>query len=210
MGDWCVLTIGWFTFSFETSSDHHGSNFRNSSGKWLNEYWCFHHFGFNYMSHSAQSSFYSANLDWDPSRLSPIFHFPPLLSSLHPISPFVEKKKGKKKKTFMSVTFLPSSIWSPLLFWSSQHNGFMPFWQLYSVSAQIYILLNKFVRDCWCLWSKCFWKSFSSDFFSLPFISNACCRQASLTQGQRKVTLVLHKPKCHPTRRAHVLGIKIM
>lgn len=86
-----------FTFSFETNSDHRGSNFRNSSGEWLNEYWCFHHFGFNYMSHSAQSSFYSANLDWDPSRLSPIFHFPPLLlSSLHPISPFVEKKRKEK------------------------------------------------------------------------------------------------------------------
>lgn len=166
------------------------------------------------MSHSAQSSFYSANLDWDPSRLSPYLSFPSppsLLSASH--QPLCRKKEeGKKKKTFMSVTFLPSSVWSPLLFWSSQHNGFMPFWQLYSVSAQIYILLNKFVRDCWCLWSKCFWKSFSSDFFfsSLPFISNACCRQASLTQGQRKVTLVLHKPKCHPTRRAHVLGIKIM
>lgn len=74
-----------------------GSNFRNSSGEWVNEYWCFHHFGFNYMSHSAQSSFYSANLDWDPSRLSPIFHFPPLLlSSLHPINPFVEKKRKEK------------------------------------------------------------------------------------------------------------------
>lgn len=165
------------------------------------------------MSHSAQSSFYPANLDWDPSRLSPIFHFPPLLlSSLHHISPLCRKKE-EREKTFMSVTFLPSSVWSPLLFWSSQHNGFMPFWQLYSVSAQIYILLNKFVRDCWCLWSKCFWKSFSSDFFFFffpSFISNACCRQASLTQGQRKVTLLLHKPKCHPTRRAHVPGIKIM
>lgn len=185
MGDWCALR---FTVSFETSSDHHGSNFRNSSGKWTNEYWCFHHFGFNYMSHSAQSSFYSANLDWDPSRLSPIFHFPPLLlSSLHPISPFVEKKE-EGKKTFMSVTFLPSSIWSPLLFWSSQHNGFMPFWQLYSVSAQIYILLNKFVRDCWCLWSKCFWKSFSSDFF--PVLHFKCMLQTGIfNSGAKKGNL---------------------
>lgn len=87
----------WFTFSSQPSSDHPTSNFRNSSVGWLNECWCFHHFRFNYMSHSAQSSFYSANLDWDPSRLSPIFHFPPLLlSSLHPISPFVEKKRKEK------------------------------------------------------------------------------------------------------------------
>lgn len=59
------------------------------------------------MSHSAQSCFYSANLDWDPSRLSPIFHFPPFhLSSLHPISPFIEKKRKEKKKKKK-----PSCLW---------------------------------------------------------------------------------------------------
>lgn len=32
---------------------HPSSNFWNSSGVWVNGCWCFHQFGFNYMSHSA-------------------------------------------------------------------------------------------------------------------------------------------------------------
>lgn len=159
------------------------------------------------------SSLYSANLDWDPSRLSPIFHFPPLLSSLHPISPFVEKKgKGGEKK--------PSCLWLSCppayeaLFYFD-HRSTMD-----SCHSGNFIQYQP--KFTYCLTSLCVTVDASDQsafgnlshlnfFFPLlPFISNACCRQASLTQGQRKVTLVLHKPKCHPTRRAHVPGIKIM
>lgn len=159
------------------------------------------------------SSLYLANLDWDPSRLSPYLSFPspPLLSASH--QPLCRKKgEGRGKK--------PSCLWLSCppayeaLFYFD-HRSTMD-----SCHSGNFIQYQP--KFTYCLTSLCVTVDASDQsafgnlshlnfFFPLlPFISNACCRQASLTQGQRKVTLVLHKPKCHPTRRAHVPGIKIM
>lgn len=170
------------------------------------------------MSHSAESYFYSANLDWDPSRLSPYLSFPspPLFSASH--QPLCRKKKGKGEKK-------PSCLWLSCppayeaLFYFD-HRSTMD-----SCHSGNFIQYQP--KFTYCLTSLCVTVDASdqSAFGNLshlipppththtthpplPFISNALCRQPSITQGQRKVTLVLHKPKMSSNKEGSCPGDK--